>query len=106
LNLAPGQWVEIKSREEIEATLNAEAKNRGLGFEAEMVEYCGQRYRVGTRLEQIIAEQTGEMVPLRNTVILDGVTCQGHCWRNCPRNNYLFWREIWLKRVATETPSP
>lgn len=106
LNLAPGEWVEIKSREEIEATLNAEAKNRGLGFDKEMLEYCGRRYRVGAPLERIISEQTGEMVPLRNTVILDGVTCQGHCWRNCPRNSYLFWREIWLKRVATETPSP
>jgi hypothetical protein len=102
LNLAPGQWVEIKSREEIEATLNAEAKNRGLGFEPDMLEYCGRRYRVGAPVEKIISEQTGAMVPLRHTVILDGVTCQGHCWRNCPRNNYLFWREIWLKRVAAE----
>jgi hypothetical protein len=67
-----------------------------------MLEHCGRRYQVGATLEKIISEQTGEMVPLRNTVILDGVTCQGHCAQNCPRNNYLYWREIWLKRVAAK----
>ncbi len=102
LNLAPGEWVEVKTREEIQATLNAEAKNRGLWFNPEMLEHCGRRYRVGAVVEKVISEETGEMVPLRNTVILDGVTCQGHCLGNCPRNAFLYWREIWLKRVAAK----
>jgi hypothetical protein len=54
---------------------------------------------VGTPLRKIIAEETGKMVELSNTVILDGLVCEGICTMNCPRANYLYWREIWLKRV-------
>ena len=39
------------------------------------------------------------MVQLDSTVILEGLACQGICFHNCPRANYLYWREIWLKRV-------
>ena len=37
LHLQPGELVEIKSREEIEATLDAENKNRGMWFDQEML---------------------------------------------------------------------
>jgi len=96
LNLKPGELVEIKSREEIESTLNVEGKNRGLLFERGMLDYCGKRYRVAGQLKKIILEETGQMISLKNTVILEGVTCQ----TTCPRANLLYWREIWLKRVA------
>ncbi len=99
LNLQPGELVEIKSPAEIEATLDAQGRNRGLSFEAEMAQHCGRRYRVATPLRTIIAEETGKMVHLRNTVILDGLICQGICAMNCPRANFFYWREIWLKRV-------
>jgi hypothetical protein len=99
LDLEPGQWVEVRSREEIAATLNAEGKNRGMTFEPEMVQHCGKRYRVATCVYKIIVEQTGKMVQLNNTVILEGVTCQGTWAKNCPRNHYFYWREIWLRRA-------
>jgi len=99
LNLQPGELVEIKSPAEIKATLDAQGRNRGLSFEPEMALYCGRRYRVATPVRTIIAEETGKMVKLCNTVILDGLVCQGICVKNCPRANYLYWREIWLKRV-------
>ena len=79
LDLKPGEWVEIKSRAEIEATLDGGGKNRGLSFEAEMLEHCGRRYRVAFQVRRIINEQTGKMVQLSNTVVLDGVVCQGTC---------------------------
>lgn len=99
LDLQPGEWVEVKSRREIEATLDAEGKNCGLSFEVEMLEHCGRRHRVAYTIRQIIFEQTSKMVQLSNTVALEGVTCQGLCAKNCPRANYLYWREIWLRRV-------
>ena len=43
LNLSPGELVEIKSPEEIQATLDSEGKNAGLTFEPDMLEYCGGR---------------------------------------------------------------
>jgi hypothetical protein len=30
---------------------------------------------------------------------LKGVVCQGVCAANCPRAEYLYWRESWLRRV-------
>jgi hypothetical protein len=99
LNLQAGEWVEVRSRKEIEATLDAQSCNQGLRVEPEMVRHCGRRYRVASPLRKIIAEETGQMVTLRNTVILEGVACEGICLLNCPRANLLYWREIWLKRV-------
>jgi hypothetical protein len=99
LNLQPGEWVEVKSAAEIQATLDARGKNRGLEFDPEMTIYCGRRYRVTTPLRNIIAEETGKMIQLSNTVILEGLACQGLCASNCPRANHFYWREIWLKRV-------
>ncbi len=99
LNLKPGEWVEVKSLAEIQATLDAGGCNRGLSFEPEMALYCGRRYRVASPVERIILEKTGEMARLRNTVILDGIACQGLCSMNCPRANFLYWRECWLRRV-------
>lgn len=99
LGLQPGELVEIKSRAVIEATLDARGRNRGLTFEPEMALHCGRRYRVAMPLCKIIVEDSGKMVNLSNTVILDGLICQGICVQNCPRANYLYWREIWLRRV-------
>jgi hypothetical protein len=98
LSLTPGQWVEVKSREEIEATLNTDGTNRGLSVELEMLEHCGRHYRVAFPIRRIISEQTGQMIQLNNTVVLEGVTCQGTCAKNCPRSNFFYWREIWLRR--------
>jgi hypothetical protein len=38
------------------------------------------------------------MQPLSDTVLLDGLVCDGLCSRGCPRANPLYWREIWLRR--------
>jgi hypothetical protein len=100
LELQPGEWVEIKSRAQIEATLDSGGKNRGLFFEAEMLEHCGRRCRVAYQVRRIISEETAKMVQLTNTVVLDGVACEGLCAKNCPRSNYFYWREIWLRRVG------
>ena len=59
-------------------------------FEAEMLIHCGRRYRVAFQVRRIINEETARLVELTNTVVLDGVTCQGICAKNCPRSNYFY----------------
>jgi len=100
LDLQPGDLVEVKSKAEIQASLDASGCNRGLGFVPEMARHCGKRYRVAARVNKIIIEWSGEMRRMRNTVTLEGVTCQGIATRGCPRDCYHLWREIWLKRVS------
>lgn len=101
LNLQAGEWVYVKSQEEIRATLDRKGKNRGLAFTVEMLPFCGRRFRVLRRLERMIHEPTRQLVKMDNTVILEDVTCDGcHIMRGgCPRENFHFWREIWLRRA-------
>jgi hypothetical protein len=45
-----------------------------------------------------VLEHTGEFRRMKNTVLLDGVLCDG--WGGaCDRSCFFFWREAWLKRV-------
>jgi len=99
LNLQPGELVEVKKGEEILATLDPQGRNRGLAFTREMLKYCGRRYRVLKRIDKKIDELTGRMRKIANTVILEGVTCDGKAHAGCQRTCYCLWREIWLKRA-------
>ncbi len=100
LNLRPGELVRVKSPDEIEETLDENHKNRGLWFDKEMLQYCGQIFRVRGRVNQLINERTGTMIKLSNEcIILEDVVCRGQCHKFCPRFEYIYWREIWLDRV-------
>jgi hypothetical protein len=107
LDLQPGEWVRVKSYEEILATLDKDNKNRGLFFDAEMVPFCGRTFRVKARVTRFVGETTGTMVTLRTpAVILENVWCQSRYSDRrmlCPRSIYSWWRETWLERVSPET---
>lgn len=102
-DLRPGEIVEIRDKEAIFRTVNDDNRNRGLQIDEEMTRYCGGRYRVRSRVTQIINEQTGEMMHFKNPcIVLDGVDCLGEYADRrlmCPRRITTYWREIWLKRV-------
>lgn len=100
LDLTPGEWVRIKSPDELKAALDSKGRNRGLLFEPDMRAYSGGNYQVSHRVDRIIHEETGRMVELKGTVALKGVACRGFCSKNCPRNNFFYWRESWLSRAA------
>jgi hypothetical protein len=100
LNLQPGDLVEVRSKEEIFETLDERDRTRGLRFDGEMVKYCGRRGRVSHRVEKIINEKTGTMLPIKSdAVVIEGFICSGDYHRSCPRSVYAWWRESWLKRV-------
>ena len=99
LNLEPGELVEVKSEEEILATLNKKGENKGLFWMPEMRKFCGKRFRVFKRLERILLESTKEYRSVKNTVILEGVMCDGQGFYGCDRSCFHFWREAWLRRV-------
>lgn len=99
-DLQPGELVRIKSKQEIEKTLNADLLNRGLGFHVEMARFCGRTARVARRVTQILDEKTGRMIYMKNPcIVLEGIVCEGFYTANCPRAIPAYWREIWLERV-------
>ncbi|MBW6504125.1 hypothetical protein K0B90_07615 [bacterium] len=107
LGLQPGDWVQVKTREEIIAILTPEGKDRGLSFDRDMFHYCGKIYRVRKRVDRVIDDRNGQMVELKSDCLtLDGVVCTGD--RSvykyfCPRADYPFWRENWLRRIDIST---
>ena len=109
LGLKPGDAVRIKSRAEVEATLNPGGSNRGLKVCYEMTRYCGREAEVRDRVDRIIDERTGKMRELRNTVTLRNIRGKtpavgdAECLcadetGDCPRGDLMYWREIWLER--------
>jgi hypothetical protein len=106
LDLQPGELVEVRSAKEIMRTLDAKGSNRGMVFDVEMLPFCGKRYRVKERANQLIDERTGAMLTMKTPgIVLENVVCMG-CYHParifCPRGIYAFWREIWLKRVEED----
>jgi hypothetical protein len=100
LHLRPGDLVRIKSKEEIEATLDTTCHNRGLSFDGEMSNYCGRTARVRARVNRLIEESTGEMVDIKSDcIVLEGVVCAADYHRFCTRAIYPYWREIWLEKI-------
>ncbi|MFN0127703.1 MAG: hypothetical protein ACKV19_13560 [Verrucomicrobiales bacterium] len=109
LGLQPGEWVQVRSLEEIQRTLDTHARNRGLQFSYDLAPQCGRVFRVRSRLDRIIVEGTGKMATMKNTVLLEGALCP--CQQvvgGCPRLDHIYWREIWLRRVPAPltTPAP
>jgi hypothetical protein len=100
LNLEPGEFVQVRSKAEILATLDRRNKNRGLLFDGEMVRYCGGTFRVLKRVHQIVDEKDGKMMRMKSPcIILEGVACVSEYHGFCPRAIYHYWREAWLQRV-------
>lgn len=106
LDLAVGEWVEVKSHEQVRATLTENNVNRGMRFDPEMTPFCGGRYQVAARVERLIDERTGRMIPMRSPcIVLRGVVCQSEYSDGrifCPRAIPPYFREIWLNRVAAD----
>jgi len=101
LHLEPGEFVQVKSKEEILATLDRRNRNRGLLFDSEMLKYCGGSYRVLKRVNQIVDEKTGKMLHMKSScIILDGSACAADYHKLCPRAIYHYWREGWLRRIG------
>ncbi|MCX7974664.1 MAG: hypothetical protein N3B16_09220 [Candidatus Aminicenantes bacterium] len=99
LGLNPGDLVEVRPESEIRSTLDDKNKAGGLYFMPGMWKYCGGRFRVLARVDRMISEKTGDIRKLNRTVILQGITCDGQAHGGCQRGCYVFWKDIWLKRI-------
>ena len=110
LKLRPGELVRVRSLPEIERTLDASGKNRGLYFDPEMVPYANGTFRVVQRVDRIISEETGRMLEFKTPGIqLESVVCNGHyspCRMFCPKSSYAIWHEVWLDRVQSNKAEP
>ena len=110
LGLLPGDWVQVKTREEISATLTPDGRERGLWFDREMLPHCGRSYQVRKRVSRLVNDRNGKMIELKSDcILLEGVVCSGDLSLNryfCARAIHPYWRESWLRRVKVDVPAP
>jgi hypothetical protein len=105
LGLQPGQLVRVKSKHEIEATLNRQLRNRGLELGTDMLFCCGGSYRVAARIDRILDERTGELLVFKTpSILLEGAHANGGTVLT-PQNEFFFWREIWLEPQPAALPA-
>lgn len=98
--LNAGDLVRVRSRHEIQATLNHWQSLKGCGFLEEMAGYCGTTQRVLKRVERFIDERDYRLKKASGIVLLDGVICSGTGKTGrCDRACFFFWREEWLEKL-------
>jgi hypothetical protein len=102
-----GDWVEVRSKEEILGTLDQSGKLEGMPFMPEMFEYCGKRFRVAKRAHKNCDTMNPiSMRHLPNSVLLDNLRCSGQAHDGCQAACSIFWKQAWLKPVqGTEATS-
>jgi hypothetical protein len=102
--LRPDDWIEIRSKEEILATLDDQGRLEGLPFMPEMFQYCGKRYRVYKAAHKTCDTVSGSYVGRRlpGCVHLEH-RCDGSAHGGCQAGCLIFWKEAWLK-PATGVP--
>jgi len=98
--MQPGDLVRVRTREEIEATLDGQNELRSCLFMAEMWRYCGTEQRVLKLVERFLDERTYQVKRTSGIVLLEGVICQGMAFpQGCDRSCFIFWREEWLEKI-------
>ena len=101
LDLQPDELVEVRSYNEIRATLDETQRNRGLYFDQEMVALCGKRGRVLHRVERLIDEKSGKMLRVKKDlyIVAGMLGCEGVHHKLCTRSVMGMMRDVWLRRV-------
>lgn len=104
--LRAGDWVEIRSKEEILATLDKKGRLESMPFMPEMFAYCGKRMRVFKRAHKACDTINPiRKCSLTNTVLLSNIRCDGAAHGGCQAQCSVFWKEAWLKPLSgSETP--
>jgi hypothetical protein len=105
-----GDWVIVRSKDEVLATLDRDGRLDEMPFMPEMFEYCGRRMRVHRRTHKAcdtIAGMSSRRLP--DSVLLENVRCSGAAHGGCQAQCSVFWRSDWLKPAdgpGVVTPSP
>jgi hypothetical protein len=103
LNLRAGEWVEVRSADEILSTLDGKQSLDGLPFMPEMLQFCGRKFRVYKNAHKTCDTVKDYVIRrLENVVHLDGLRCDGNAHAGCQAGCLLFWKEAWLKRTTVE----
>jgi hypothetical protein len=103
LRLRVGDLVEVRSQDEILATLDDNGEFESLPFMPEMLQYCGQQLTVQSVAHKLCdtISYTG-IRKMDNAVHLTGGRCDGSAHGGCQTACLIYWKDAWLKRVQPD----
>lgn len=106
--LRAGDWVEVRSRDEILATLDAQGLHKGLPFMPEMLQHCGKRFRVYKSAHKTCdtIEDWKTMRRMDDGVYLEGLRCDGAAHGGCEAACLILWKADWLVPVSGPDAPP
>lgn len=103
--LAVGDVVEVRSAEEILATLDENGELDSLPFMPEMLKYCGQRLTVYRSAHKLCDTITRSGIRrMDDAVHLTGVRCDGGGHGGCQAACLIYWKTAWLRPVPADAP--
>ncbi len=112
--LSPGQWVEVRSLEEIRLTLDPRGSLDDLPFMPEMEDYCGKRFLVAEVVVQVCIDGAWTCRPESavrafrggQVIVLKDLRCSGTAHGSCQQRCVLFWKSAWLRSVPDGGNNP
>ena len=102
-----GDYVQVRTREEILRTLDASGCVDKLPFMPEMLAFCGRTFRVAS-----VAHKTCDTVHstggrrMQHAVHLEDARCDGAAHGGCQAACLLFWKTAWVKPVSVDQIPP
>jgi hypothetical protein len=100
-----GQRVLVRSSDEIFSTLDDNGTLDGLPFMPEMLNWCGNLFRVQRRVDKTCVDGDAGAVrrfPADDVVVLDGPRCDGSSHDGCKHGCRIYWKQAWLRPVDSD----
>ena len=100
--LRVGDWVEVRSKAEILATLDKNGRFEGMPFMPQMLQYCGKRFQVSKSAHKACDTATfsGGAFAVKDVVHLENLRCTGADYDGCQSACLFYFKHAWLKPVT------
>jgi hypothetical protein len=101
MQLKAGDWVRVRSKAEILATLDKNGTLASLPFMPQMFRYCGQEFQVHKRAHKTCDTVSGryDSRRLAGGIHLD-LRCDGAVYSGCQAACLIFWKDAWLEPIS------
>jgi hypothetical protein len=95
-----GDWVQVRTKEQILKTLDGKGQLDGMPFMPEMFQFCGKRFQIYKRAHKTCDYTSPHFRSrrLQATVHLE-TRCDGEAHGGCQAGCLLYWKHAWLRPV-------
>src|ERR1039457_5132948 len=91
--LKAGEWVWVRSKDEILATLDKNGRYEELPFMRHMLQYCGQKLRVARRAHKLCGTQHSTVSgTMKDAVVIEDLRCDGQGLGGCEASCLFIWK--------------